>query len=83
MAANECSIRVVCRSRPLNDLEERDGSKNIVKFSTNQDEILITDKRYVFDKVFRAETKSTLEFGKRAKPIKNFPKVNEESTAEE
>jgi kinesin family protein 5 len=30
--AVEDSIRVVCRFRPLNDAEERAGSKYIVKF---------------------------------------------------
>lgn len=38
----EDSIRVVCRFRPLNDSEERAGSKFIVKFPNNQEENCIS-----------------------------------------
>ncbi len=41
--ADECSIRVVARFRPLNESEERAGSRNVVKFPPDQDEtVLIT-----------------------------------------
>lgn len=36
--AAEDSIRVVCRFRPLNDSEERAGSKFVVKFPQGQEE---------------------------------------------
>lgn len=36
--AAEDSIRVVCRFRPLNDSEEKAGSKVIVKFPNSQEE---------------------------------------------
>ena len=43
MAADECNIRVVARFRPLNESEERAGSKNVVKFPADQEEtVLIT-----------------------------------------
>jgi len=31
-SGDECSIQVVCRFRPLNDSEERAGSKFVAKF---------------------------------------------------
>ena len=37
-APGEDSIRVVCRFRPLNDAEERAGSKFIVKFPPGNDD---------------------------------------------
>lgn len=40
--AAEDSIKVVCRFRPLNDSEEKAGSKFIVKFPTGPDENCIT-----------------------------------------
>lgn len=36
--AAEDSIRVVCRFRPLNDSEEKAGSKFVVKFPQNVEE---------------------------------------------
>lgn len=38
----EDSIKVVCRFRPLNDSEEKAGSKFIVKFPNNQEENCIS-----------------------------------------
>lgn len=40
--AAEDSIRVVCRFRPLNDSEEKAGSKVIVKFPNSQEENCIS-----------------------------------------
>ena len=34
-ASDECNIKVVCRVRPLNEVEERAGSKFILKFPTD------------------------------------------------
>ena len=41
-APSEDSIRVVCRFRPLNDTEEKTGSKFIVKFPQNSDDQCVT-----------------------------------------
>ena len=35
---NEDSIRVICRFRPLNDTEEKTGSKFVVKFPSGTDD---------------------------------------------
>ena len=48
MAADECSIRVVARFRPLNDSEKRAGSKEIVKFSADQEETLLLSVQFSF-----------------------------------
>lgn len=40
--AGEDSIKVVCRFRPLNDSEEKAGSKFIVKFPSGQEENCIS-----------------------------------------
>lgn len=40
-SADECSIKVVCRFRPLNDAEEKAGSKFVVKFPGSEDCISI------------------------------------------
>lgn len=40
--AAEDSIRVVCRFRPLNDSEEKAGSKFIVKFPSGPDDNCIS-----------------------------------------
>jgi hypothetical protein len=59
--AAEDSIRVVCRFRPLNDSEEKAGSKFVVKFPQGQEEncisigvsyeaITATFHRFSFDK---------------------------------
>lgn len=50
MAADECSIRVVARFRPLNESEERAGSKSVVRFPADQEEtVLISVSYYFFD----------------------------------
>ena len=36
--ANEDSIKVICRFRPLNDTEEKTGSKCIIKFPSGSDD---------------------------------------------
>ena len=45
MAADECNIRVVARFRPLNDSEERAGSKSVVKFPADQEETVLISVR--------------------------------------
>jgi kinesin family member 5 len=46
----EDSIKVVCRFRPLNDSEEKAGSKFIVKFPQGQEEncVSISVRNYIF-----------------------------------
>jgi len=49
----ECNIKVICRVRPLNESEERAGSKFVLKFPTDDSvsigaSYLIVD----FEKVF-------------------------------
>jgi len=39
-SGNECNIKVVCRVRPLNESEEKTGSKFVLKFPTD-DSIMI------------------------------------------
>ena len=52
MAADECNIRVVARFRPLNDSEERAGSKSVVKFPADQEETLLISVCFIFSKKF-------------------------------
>lgn len=67
---NECNIRVVCRFRPLNDSEEKSGSKNITKFPADTDDtVILAGKAYVFDKVFKPDTTQELVYNSTAKQI--------------
>ena len=52
---SEDSIRVVCRFRPLNDTEEKAGSKFVIKFPSGGDDncVSIGGKVYVYDKVLK------------------------------
>ncbi|KOB79084.1 Kinesin-like protein 1 [Operophtera brumata] len=69
--AAEDSIRVVCRFRPLNDSEERAGSKFIVKFPSGSDDncISIGGKVYLFDKVFKPNATQEKVYNEAAKSI--------------
>lgn len=50
----ECGIQVFCRIRPLNGMEEKNGSKFIPKFPSDSEEaISVGGKVYVYDKVFK------------------------------
>lgn len=68
--ANECNIRVMCRFRPLNDSEERSGSKIVVKFPNDtEDTVIIAGKVYVFDKVFKPDCTQLQVYTATAKEI--------------
>ncbi|KAJ0180474.1 hypothetical protein K1T71_003878 [Dendrolimus kikuchii] len=69
--AAEDSIRVVCRFRPLNDSEEKAGSKFIVKFPSGPDDncISIGGKVYLFDKVFKPNATQEKVYNEAAKSI--------------
>lgn len=67
----EDSIRVVCRFRPLNDSEEKAGSKFVVKFPSGSDDncISIGGKVYLFDKVFKPNATQEKVYNEAAKSI--------------
>ncbi|XP_022918543.1 kinesin heavy chain-like [Onthophagus taurus] len=67
----EDSIKVVCRFRPLNDSEEKAGSKFIVKFPSGSDDncISIAGKVYLFDKVFKPNATQEKVYNEAAKSI--------------
>ncbi|XP_043268260.1 kinesin heavy chain isoform X2 [Venturia canescens] len=69
--AAEDSIKVVCRFRPLNDSEERAGSKFVVKFPSGGEEncISIGGKVYLFDKVFKPNATQDKVYNEAAKSI--------------
>lgn len=69
--ANEDAIKVVCRFRPLNDTEERTGSKFIVKFPAGTDDqcVSIAGKVYVFDKVLKPNITQENVYAASAKSI--------------
>merc|ERR1719244_207703 len=68
---DEDSIRVICRFRPLNDTEEKTGSKFIVKFPSGTDDqcVSIGGKVYVFDKVLKPNVTQTQVYDAAAKSI--------------
>lgn len=67
---SECNIKVVCRFRPLNDAEERAGSRFIVKFpSGSEDCISIGGKVYMYDKVFKPNATQEKVYNEAAKAI--------------
>uniref|UniRef100_A0A673KCN2 Kinesin-like protein n=1 Tax=Sinocyclocheilus rhinocerous TaxID=307959 RepID=A0A673KCN2_9TELE len=51
----ECTIKVMCRFRPLNSSEVTRGDKYIPKFQ-GEDSVVIGGKPYVFDRVFQSNT---------------------------
>jgi len=69
--ANEDSIRVICRFRPLNDTEEKTGSKFIMKFPSGSDDqcVSIGGKVYMFDKVLKPNVTQTQVYEATAKNI--------------
>uniref|UniRef100_A0A0B7AFD1 Kinesin-like protein n=1 Tax=Arion vulgaris TaxID=1028688 RepID=A0A0B7AFD1_9EUPU len=65
---NECSIKVICRVRPLNDSEERTGSKFVLKFPT-EESVNIAGKLFLFDKVLKPNVTQEYVYNVTAKPI--------------
>ncbi|XP_046883305.1 kinesin-1 heavy chain isoform X1 [Hypomesus transpacificus] len=51
----ECTIKVMCRFRPLNSSEVTRGDKYIPKFQ-GEDNVVIAGKPYMFDRVFQSNT---------------------------
>uniref|UniRef100_A0A671PT27 Kinesin-like protein n=1 Tax=Sinocyclocheilus anshuiensis TaxID=1608454 RepID=A0A671PT27_9TELE len=51
----ECTIKVMCRFRPLNGSEVMRGDKYIPKFQAD-DNVVVGGKPYVFDRVFQSNT---------------------------
>lgn len=67
---SECNIKVVCRFRPLNPSEERQGSQNIVSFPPgSRDSVNIRGKTYLFDRVFGPTAGQGHVYEEAAKPI--------------
>ncbi|KAL2085816.1 hypothetical protein ACEWY4_019136 [Coilia grayii] len=51
----ECTIKVMCRFRPLNNAEVERGDQYIPKFQ-GEENVVIAGKPYVFDRVFQSNT---------------------------
>merc|ERR1719220_159534 len=70
-AASEDSIKVICRFRPLNDTEEKTGSKFIIKFPSGSDDqcVSIAGKLYMFDKVLKPNVTQNQVYDATAKNI--------------
>jgi len=64
----EDNIRVVCRFRPLNNSEEKAGSKFVVKFPDDQC-VSVSGKVYMFDKVLKPNVTQDQVYGSAAKNI--------------
>lgn len=70
LPGGECNIKVVCRFRPLNDTEERAGSKFVPKFSSGSEDALTIGKNvYMFDKVFKPNASQEKVYVESARPI--------------
>ncbi|KAM9307967.1 kinesin-1 heavy chain [Gastrophryne carolinensis] len=64
----ECSIKVMCRFRPLNESEVVRGDKYVAKFQGDET-VLIASKPYVFDRVFQSATSQEQVYNACAKAI--------------
>lgn len=67
-AANECNIKVICRVRPLNEAEERAGSKFVLKFPSD-DSVNIGGKVFLYDKILKPNVTQEYVYNVTAKPI--------------
>ena len=60
----------MCRFRPLNESEERSGSKIIAKFPNDaEDTVIVGGKVYAFDKVFKPDSTQEIVYNNTAKEI--------------
>ncbi|XP_033116058.1 kinesin heavy chain-like isoform X3 [Anneissia japonica] len=64
----ECSIKVVCRVRPMNDAELKSGSKFIAKFPKDG-ELILGGKNYMYDHVFKPNVTQQEVYEKAASAI--------------
>ncbi|XP_044148629.1 kinesin-1 heavy chain [Bufo gargarizans] len=64
----ECSIKVMCRFRPLNDSEVVRGDKYVAKFQ-GEDTVVIASKPYNFDRVFQSNTSQEQVYNACARAI--------------
>ncbi|XP_070567083.1 kinesin heavy chain-like isoform X2 [Ptychodera flava] len=67
--AAECSIRVCCRVRPMNQSELAAGGKVVVKFPADENAVSIAGKVWMFDKVFKPNTTQEQVYNSCAKMI--------------
>nr|XP_034987182.1 kinesin heavy chain isoform X1 [Zootoca vivipara]XP_034987191.1 kinesin heavy chain isoform X2 [Zootoca vivipara] len=65
----ECSIKVMCRFRPLNEAEIHRGDKFIPKFKGEETVVVGQGKPYVFDRVFPSNTSQEQVYNACAKQI--------------
>ncbi|XP_062972637.1 kinesin heavy chain [Elgaria multicarinata webbii] len=65
----ECSIKVMCRFRPLNDAEILRGDKFIPKFKGEDTVVIGQGKPYVFDRVLPSNTSQEQVYNACAKQI--------------
>ncbi|CAI5762492.1 kinesin heavy chain [Podarcis muralis] len=65
----ECSIKVMCRFRPLNEAEILRGDKFIPKFKGEETVVVGQGKPYVFDRVFPSNTSQEQVYNACAKQI--------------
>ncbi|XP_074071236.1 kinesin heavy chain isoform X1 [Macrotis lagotis] len=66
---SECSIKVMCRFRPLNEAEILRGDKFIPKFKGDETVVIGQSKPYVFDRVLPPNTSQEQVYNACAKQI--------------
>ncbi|XP_044525819.1 kinesin heavy chain isoform X2 [Gracilinanus agilis] len=66
---SECSIKVMCRFRPLNEAEILRGDKFIPKFKGEETVVIGVSKPYVFDRVLPPNTSQEQVYNACAKQI--------------
>ncbi|XP_035284524.1 kinesin-1 heavy chain-like [Anguilla anguilla] len=64
----ECTIKVMCRFRPLNNSEVVRGDKYIPKFQ-GEDNVVVGGKPYMFDRVFQSNTSQEQVYNACARQI--------------
>ncbi|RIA79335.1 kinesin heavy chain [Glomus cerebriforme] len=70
---NKNNIRVVCRFRPQNSYEIKEGGVSIIDYDNNSNSCHLEGKEsqesFTFDQIFRPETQQKLFFDESIKPI--------------